>query len=86
MNFAGRLLVRFEAYVSGAEIPDVRVRLLNRGGGPMYPLEVQPAADGRPYQVDFMPVNLPPGEYVIELQATTLEDETTELVAFRLST
>ena len=81
-----RLLLRFEAYVSGTVIPDVRVRLLNRGGDPMYPLSVQPGADGRPYQVDFMLANLPPGEYVIELQATTSERETTELVAFRLST
>ena len=80
-----RLLVRFEAYAPGTSVPDVRARLLNRGGDPMFPLDIQPAADGHPYQVDLMPVSLPPGEYVIELQASTPQSETTALVAFRLS-
>ena len=80
-----RLLVRFEAYAPGTSVPDIKARLLNRGGDPMYPLDIQPAADGHPYQVDLMPVSLPPGEYVIELQASTPESETTQLVAFSLT-
>ncbi len=80
-----RLLIRFEAYAPGTSVPDTKARLLNRGGDPMYPLDIQPAADGYSYQVDLIPANLPPGEYVIELKASAPESETTELVAFRLS-
>ena len=82
---AERLLVRFEVYAPGTSVPDTKARLLNRGGDPMYPLDIQPASDGHLYQVDLIPANLPPGEYVIELQASAPESETTELVAFRLS-
>ena len=79
-----RLLLRFEAYAPGTEVVDVKARLLNRGGDPIHALDVQPASDGQPYQVDLVPAHLPPGEYVVELAATTPTSEATELVAFRL--
>ena len=78
------LLLRFEAYTPGTEIAEVKARLLNRGGDAIVPLDVTPAEDGRPYQVDIAPVYLPPGDYVVELAATTLTSEITELIAFRL--
>lgn len=78
------ILIRFEAYAPGAAEPEVNARLLNRGGEPMHPLNVVPAADGRPYQVHLRPAHLPPGDYVIELSATSPTDEVTQLVAFRL--
>ena len=79
-----RLLLRFETYAPGTEVPDVKARLLNRGGEPIHPLDVRPAEAGHRYQVDIAPAHLPPGEYVIELAATTPTSETTQLVAFKL--
>ena len=79
-----RLLLRFEAYAPGTTVPSVDAWLLNRRGDQMFPLIVQPAEDGRRFQVDIQPAGLPPGDYVVELQATTGDDELTELVAFRL--
>ena len=79
-----RLLLRFEPYAPGTEVPDVKVWLLNRDGDSIHPLDVRPGEDGHPYQVDIAPAHLPPGEYVIELVATTPTSETTQLVAFKL--
>ena len=78
------LLVRVDAHAPGGASPEVEARLLNRRGDSIYALDVQPAADGRPYQVHVTPVSLPPGEYLIELRAATGSDEVTRLVAFRL--
>ena len=79
-----RLLLRFEAYAPGVTVPSVEAWLLNRRGDRMFPLIVQPSDDGRRYQVDIQPASLAPGEYVVELSATTPGDELTQLVAFRL--
>ena len=79
-----RILIRFEAYAAGDAQPEVKARLLNRGGEPMHPLDVRPAESGRPYQVDLRPAHLPPGDYVIELSASSPTDEVTQMVAFRL--
>ena len=79
-----RLLLRFEAYAPGTTVPLVKAWLLNRGGDQMFPLIVQPDDDGRRHQVDIRPAGLPPGEYVVELKATALDEEITRLAAFRL--
>ena len=79
-----RLLLRFEAYAQGPEVPRVEAWLVNRAGDRMYPLVVQPAEAGQPYQVDVQPTGLPPGAYVVELRAAAAGTETTRLVAFRL--
>ena len=50
----------------------------------MFPLTLRSAADGQPYQVEFLPSFLAPGEYLIELTAETPESEASELLAFRL--
>ena len=79
-----RILLRFDAYAPGTAEPDVTAWLLSRVGKRMYPLVVQPSADGHPNQVDVPVVGLAPAEYVVELTATTSSDEVVELVAFRL--
>ena len=79
-----RLLLRFEVYAPGTEVPRVEAWVLNRGGGRMYPLVVQPAEDEHPFQIDIQPTSLAPGVYVIELRAAASGTETTQLVAFRL--
>ena len=78
------LLVRFNAYAPGDVVPEVYARLLNRSGDEMFPLTLRPATDGQPYQVEFLPSFLAPGEYLIELTAETPESEASELLAFRL--
>ena len=79
-----RILIRFEAYAPGTERPDVRARLLNRGGELIHPLDVEQADEGRPYQVDLRPIHLPPGDYVVELAASSPTGDATQLIAFRL--
>ncbi len=79
-----RILIRFEAYAPGTERPDVRARLLNRGGELIHPLDVEQAVEGRPYQVDLRPIHLPPGDYVVELAASSPTGDATQLIAFRL--
>ena len=79
-----RLLLRFEAYAPGTVAADVKARLLNRGGDPIHPLEIIPSVNGSPYQVDIAPAHLPPGEYVVEIMATSPTSETTRLIAFKL--
>ena len=78
------LIVRFNAYAPGDLVPEVHAQLLNRRGDVMFPLTLRPASDGQPYQVEFLPSFLAPGEYLIELTAETPESEATELLAFRL--
>ncbi len=78
------LLVRFNAYAAGGVVPEVRARLLNRLGDEMFPLTLRSASDEQPYQVEFLPSFLAPGEYLIELVAETPESEASELLAFRL--
>ena len=79
-----RLLLRFEVYAPGTVVPSVEAHLLNRRGDRMFPLIVQPAMDGHRFQVDIQPTGLPSGEYVVELSASTADDEVDQLVAFRL--
>ena len=79
------VLVRVDVHAPGGVTPTLEARLLNRRGDSIYSLDVQPGADGRPFQVHVTPVNLPPAEYLIELRATTAAEEATQLVAFRLA-
>ena len=79
-----RVLIRFEAYAPGTERPEIRARLLNRIGELIHPLDVQQADEGRPYQVDLRPTHLPPGDYVVELAASSPTGDVTQLIAFRL--
>ena len=66
------------------KVDDVSARLLNRTGEVMYPLEVQIADAEFPNQVDLWTAHLAPGEYVIELTASSLMKSLTKLIAFRL--
>jgi VWFA-related protein len=79
-----RVLVRFQAYAPGTELPEVRARLLNRSGEVIHPLDVRQAASGNPYQVDLRPAHLPPGDYVIEIAVASSTKDVNQLMAFRL--
>lgn len=79
-----RVLIRFQAYAPGTELPEVRARLLNRSGEVIHPLDVRQAASGNPYQVDLRPAHLPPGDYVIEIAVASSTKDVNQLMAFRL--
>jgi VWFA-related protein len=81
-----RLLVRFDAFGPGGTPPTVSSRLLNRQGQRMTDLPVtQPAGADQPFTVDLPLASLPPGEYLLELSASTEgQQPVVELVAFKV--
>ena len=81
-----RLLIRFFADVpGGASSVEVGARLLNRVGQKMVDLTVQaPAEPSQPYQIDLPLAGFSPSEYVIEIRATGVSGESTELIAIKV--
>ena len=81
-----RLLVRFAARGPGDTVPETTVRLLNRGGGEITPLEVEPVAGGTSavQQALLQLASIPPGDYLIEVTAKTADSSARELLAFRV--
>ena len=79
-----RLLVRFPAYAPDGQRPSVSARLLNRLGQPMRTLEVRPAADGA-HEIDIVLADLATGDYQFELAAKSPAGQTTEVLAFRVT-
>jgi hypothetical protein len=81
-----RLLVRFDAYAPGAEIPIVTARVLNRAGTGMADLQVRaPVSPSTFYQLDLPLAGFAAGEYLIEVKAKGVEGEATELVAVKIT-
>jgi hypothetical protein len=78
-----RVLVRAPAYGPGGSTPTVTARVLNRGGQPVFDLQVSAAPETGP-AMEVPVARLAPGEYLIEIKAAGPGGETTELVAFRL--
>ena len=79
-----RVLIRFKVYAPGSAVPTVTARLLNRSGGSMSDIPVQPPAPGQPTQIDLALARLAPGEYLVELSATAGDEYAKELIAFRV--
>jgi hypothetical protein len=81
-----RLLVRFDAYAPGTEVPAVTARVLNRAGNAMAELPVAaPQAPGGFYQLDLPLAGFAAGEYLIEVKAKGTEGEVTELVPLKIT-
>jgi VWFA-related protein len=81
-----RLLVRFDAYAPGSEIPIVTARVLNRAGNGMADLQVRPPVSPATfYQLDLPLAGFAAGEYLIEVKAKGVEGEATELVAVKIT-
>ena len=81
-----RLLVRFDAYAPGSEVPAVTARVLNRAGGRMADLEVRPPeAPAAFYQLDLPLAGFAAGDYLIEVKAKGAGGEATELVPLRIT-
>jgi VWFA-related protein len=80
-----RLIVRVPAYAPGGA-PRVAARLLSRMGQAMRDLPVEsPRAPGGMFQIDVLLAGLAPGEYYIELTASSPAGEAKDLLGFRVT-
>jgi hypothetical protein len=80
-----RLVVRFQAYGPGTEIPDVAARVLNRIGDPIENLPVPNPLTTSTVNVQLPLSNLAPGEYLIELRALGQGGAAKQLIGFRVT-
>jgi VWFA-related protein len=81
-----RILVRFDAYGPGGTAPTIAMRLLNRNGEQMAALPPPgPGATASSFQAEFGLGPLPPGDYLIEILATSGADSTRRLLAIRVT-
>lgn len=79
-----RLLVRVGAQ-SAAGSPTLGARLLNREGGELAVLTTSPAGFGGLTHIDAPLAAIPPGDYLIEIQASDGTEQTVTLVAIRIT-
>jgi len=80
-----RLLIRFDSYGPGNEVPTPTAALLNNNGQKFTDVPVAAATAGGTHQIDMSLATIPLGEYVIEITARGATGETAkELVAFRV--
>jgi VWFA-related protein len=80
-----RLLIRFDSYGPGNEVPVPTAALLNSNGQKFTDVPVAAATAGGTHQIDMSLATIPPGEYVIEITIKGATGETAkELVAFRV--
>jgi VWFA-related protein len=77
-----RLAVRVEAYAATGDAPAVTAKLLNRTGNPMSTLPVESA--GAAHLVDLPLASLAPGEYLIEITATSGKGSSQDVLAIRV--
>ena len=81
-----RILVRFDAYGPGGTTPTIVMRLLNRNGEQMAALPPPaPGATPSTFQAEFGLGPLPPGDYLIEIAATSGTDSIRKLLAIRVT-
>ena len=79
-----RLLIRFDSYGPGNEVPVPSAALLNNNGQKFTDIPVTPATVGGTHQIDLSLAAVPPGEYLVEITITGATGEAKELVAFRV--
>ena len=80
-----RLLIRFDSYGPGNEVPAPTAALLNPNGQKFTDVPVTTATAGGTHQIDMSLATIPPGEYVIEITTKSATGDTAkELVAFRV--
>jgi hypothetical protein len=80
-----RLVVRVGAQSAASQTPRISARMLNRDGGEMTPLPAMPAGFGGLTNINVPLAALPTGEYLIEIKATDGAEQTTTLVAIRIT-
>ena len=62
-----RLLIRFDSYGPGNEVPVPTAALLNNNGQKFTDVPVTAATAGGTHQIDMSLATIPPGEYVMEI-------------------
>ena len=78
-----RLLIRFDSYGPGNEVPTPTAALLNNNGQKFTDVPVTAATAGGTHQIDLSLAAIPPGEYVIEITIKGATGDTAkELIAF----
>jgi VWFA-related protein len=80
-----RLLVRFDAYGPAGTTPKVAVRLLNKMGESLAAFPDPTAASGSTFDVDVTLAALPPGDYLIEISATSATETTKRLLGIKIT-
>jgi VWFA-related protein len=80
-----RLIIRFPAYAPGGP-PHASARLLGRSGAVLRDLPVGlPRTDGGLFQIDLPLAGFAPGEYSIEISASSPAGEAKDLLGFRVT-
>ena len=80
-----RLLVRFDSYGPGSEVPVPTAQLLNNNGQKFADVPVAAATAGGTHQIDLSLATIPPGEYVLQITTKSAAGgEAKQLVAFRV--
>jgi hypothetical protein len=80
-----RLIVRVPAYAPDGA-PHVSARLLGRSGSALRDLAVEsPRSAGGRFQIDLPLAGFAPGEYSVEISATSPAGEAKDLLAFRVT-
>ena len=80
-----RLLLRFDAYGPAGTRPAVVLRLLNRMGEGMADLPAPAAVRQNGFESEIGLGGLPPGDYLIEIAATSNADTFKKLLAIRIT-
>ena len=79
-----RVLIRFDAYGAGTDMPTATAVLLNRAGQKMADVPVAAAAAGGTHLIDLGLAAVAPGEYLVEITVTGTGGTVTELVPLRV--
>jgi hypothetical protein len=80
-----RLFLRFDAYGPAGTRPAVTLRLLNRLGEGMADLPAPAAVRQNGFESELGLGGLPPGDYLLEIAATSNADTVTKLIAIRVT-
>ena len=80
-----RLLIRFDVYAAGTEMPEPTASLLNRAGQKMSDVPVTTAQVGGTHQINLGLGTVPAGEYLVEITVKGASGEAKELVPLRVT-
>ena len=80
-----RIYFRFDAYGPAGTTPTIAMRLLNNRGDSMAALPPPATREGSTFEAEFSLGALPPGDYLIEIAATSGSDTSRMLLAVRIT-
>jgi len=79
-----RLLIRFDVYTAGTDMPAVTAVLMNRAGQKMADVPVTAAPAGGTHQIDLGLASIPPADYLVEITVKSGSGDVKELVPLRV--